>query len=45
MRATKPHASFVHPGVRAGGDDTVLAPGEVYHNFVRMDVLHGGASL
>ena len=34
-----PLASWIHPQTRgASGDDTLLASGELYNNFVRMDV-------
>ncbi|KAH9914979.1 galactose mutarotase-like protein [Fomitopsis serialis] len=37
----EPLAAWLHPGtVGASGSDTLLASGEVYNNYVRMDVLY-----
>jgi len=36
----EPLASFLHPGLNPSGDDTILAPGEIYNNYVRADVLY-----
>lgn len=37
----EPLAAWLHPGtVGASGNDTLLASGEVYNNYVRMDVLY-----
>ncbi|EIM91577.1 galactose mutarotase-like protein [Stereum hirsutum FP-91666 SS1] len=36
----EPIASFVHPSTNPSGYDTILGPGEIYNNFVRMDVLY-----
>ena len=39
-----PLAAWIHPGTRgATGEDTLLASGEVYNNFVRMDVWYKSA--
>lgn len=34
----EPLAAFLYPGANPSGDDTILAPGEVYNNYVRVDV-------
>ena len=40
-----PLAAWIHPGVRGpSGDDTLLASGQVYNNFVRMDVWYKAPS-
>ncbi|KAI0034751.1 galactose mutarotase-like protein [Vararia minispora EC-137] len=36
----EPLASYLHPGSNPSGDDTILAPGEIYNNYVRADVLY-----
>ena len=39
-----PLAAWIHPGTRGATDeDTLLASGEVYNNFVRMDVWYKSA--
>ncbi|RDX56960.1 galactose mutarotase-like protein [Lentinus brumalis] len=40
-----PLAAWIHPGVRGpSGEDTLLASGQVYNNFVRMDVWYKAPS-
>ncbi|TFK83746.1 galactose mutarotase-like protein [Polyporus arcularius HHB13444] len=40
-----PLAAWIHPGVRgSSGEDTLLASGQVYNNFVRMDVWYKAPS-
>ena len=40
-----PLAAWIHPQSRGPlGDDTLLASGEVYNNFVRLDVWYKGDS-
>ncbi|KAI0317520.1 galactose mutarotase-like protein [Amylostereum chailletii] len=36
----EPLAAFIHPASNSSGNDTLLGPGEIYNNFVRMDVLY-----
>ncbi|KAI0260464.1 galactose mutarotase-like domain-containing protein [Gloeopeniophorella convolvens] len=36
----EPLSAFLHPDLRRSDNDTLLGPGEVYNNFVRVDVLH-----
>ncbi|KAI0044026.1 galactose mutarotase-like protein [Auriscalpium vulgare] len=36
----EPIATFLHPSTNPSGNDTLLAQGEIYNNFVRVDVLY-----
>ncbi|KDQ52685.1 hypothetical protein JAAARDRAFT_39962 [Jaapia argillacea MUCL 33604] len=40
----EPLAAFLNPGLVRNGNDTLLASGEVYNNFVRVDVVYKSKS-
>lgn len=42
----EPLAAWLHPATQGpSGDDTILASGEVYNNFVRMDVIYKSSTI